>query len=153
MKSVGLTRSIAMTRSTLILASVFATAASLGATAWADQRPNGQTEAANCTIMGHRIVSVAPHVLDDPNGKRTRRLEGADIRILAEPGMTAEYLTVQVQRHIGAMNGARPMPDCALGVAGSVVEVRSAGDGFVLQITSRDQDRAKEILRRARLLS
>lgn len=139
-----------MKTSALIMATVFAVAGSLGTTAWADQKPASQ-EQSPCTVMGHRVVSVTPRWIEDINGKRTRHLEGADIRILAERGMTAEYLTVEMQRHVAAMAGS-PMPDCVLGVDGASTEVRSEGDGFVFRVTAPDRGRANEIVRRARLL-
>ncbi len=142
-----------MKRSNIIMAVVFAAAGTLGATAWADARPDTRNQDAICTVMGHRVVAVTPRVHEESNGKQTRRLEGADVRIVAEPGMTAEYLSVEVQRHVAAMSGAYPMPDCPFGVAGATFQVRPAGDGFVFQITSSDPDQAKEILRRARLMS
>lgn len=141
-----------MKRSNLIMAAVFVVAGTLGATAWADQSPTGQALGANCTVAGHRVVSVTPSVQEVPNGKRTNHLLGANIRIMAEPGMTAEYLTVQLQRHIAGMSSAYPMADCVFGVASARFEVHSVGDGFVFQVTSDDLGQAKEILRRARLL-
>ena len=138
-------------RANSLMAAAFAVVASFGATVWADQSHSEANPAAPCTVVGHRIVSVKPDVQENQNGKRTSSLLGADIRILAEPGMTAEYLTVEVDRHVAAMHGAG-MPNCVFDVPGANIEVRSAGDSFVFRVTSEDDATAREILRRARVL-
>ncbi len=146
-----------MKRSIFVMLAFLATAGTLGATARAgseDAAPTpSQTQATPCTLMGHRIVSVTPHWVQDIDKRRLSHLIGADIRIAAEPEMTAEFLTVDLRRHLSAMAAGHPMGDCVFGVQGSSTEVRSSGDGFVFRVTAPDAGRAKEIVRRARLLS
>jgi hypothetical protein len=141
-----------MNRSILMLVAGVAMVGALGATALADQTPISQAPEVRGTVMGHRVSSVTPHWVEESNGKRTRRLTGADVRIDAEPGMTAEYLTVEVRRHLSAMSAGHGTLDGVFGVEGASVEVRSTGDGFVFRITAPDAVHAQEIVRRAQQL-
>lgn len=142
-----------MKASILITAAVFAMAGTLGTTAWADQRPASQeAPGAPCPPARYHVVSVTPHYVQDISGKRTLHLVGADIRVEAQPGLTPELLTAELNRHLSAMSGGPSMPDCVFGVAGASAGVRSTGDGFVFYVTTPDPDGAKEILRRAHLL-
>jgi hypothetical protein len=142
-----------MNRLVFIAAAVLTTA-TLGATAWADQNPLPQdTHDSRCMVMGHRVLSTSPRWVQDIDGKHARHLVGADVRIAAEPGMTPEYLTVELRRYLSAPGAGHPTSECVFGVEGSHVEVRSAGDGFVFSITGPDTRSAEEILSRARRLS
>jgi len=141
-----------MNRSILIAGAIFAMAGPLGATAWADQKDVPQaTQNSGSTLMGYHVLSITPHSVDEINGKRTRHLVGAELRIEAQPGMTAEYLTVELRRHLAsAVQGSTIEP--VFGVEGSSVEVRSTGDGFVFHFTASDTGHAEELVRRAHRL-
>jgi hypothetical protein len=142
-----------MNRSILVMTAVISLAGTLGTTALADQKPASQvTQEVRGTVMGHHVLSVAPHWVQESDGKRTRHLTGADVRIEAEPGMTAEYLTVELRRGLSAASAEPGTLGGVLGVAGSSVEVRSTGDGFVFRITAPDAIHAEEIVRRAQQL-
>ena len=93
---------------------------------------------------------MTPRWVEETNGKRTRYLAGVDVRVAAEPGMTAEYLTVEAQRAAAA---GPSTAKSVLGVEGARIEVRSTGDGFVFHITAPDTKRAAELVRRAQGLS
>ena len=110
-----------MNRSIIVTAVVLAMNGTLGATARADQQAVPQ-QAQHSTVLGHRVLSITPRVVEEINGKRTRHLTGADIRIEAEPGMTAEYLTVAL-RHMREGAG-QATTESVFGVEGSAVEVR-----------------------------
>jgi hypothetical protein len=139
-----------MNRSIFVVAAAVAMAGTITASALADQKSVQQAvENAGGTVIGHKVLSVAPHWVQESNGKRTRRLIGADVRIQAEPGMTAEYLTVELQRGLSAPNVGRETPDDVFHVEGSSVQVQSTGDGFVFRITAPDATHAEEIVRRA----
>jgi hypothetical protein len=142
-----------MNRSILVMAAVVSMAGTLGTTALADHTPVSQaTQEARGTVMGHRVLSVTSHWVQESNGKLTRHLTGADVRIEAEPGMTAEYLTVELRRCLSATSAEPGTCGGVLGVRGSSVEVRSTGDGFVFRITAPDAIHAEEIVRRAQQL-
>lgn len=142
-----------MNRSIFTMAAIVTMAGTLGASAWADDKPTStETRESHPTILGHRILSVSPHWVEEIDGKRTRHLTGVDIRIEAEPGMTAEYLTVELRRDLTAISTERAITSSVFGVQGSKVAVRSTGDGFVLQITAPDTTSAKEVVRRAQRL-
>jgi hypothetical protein len=140
-----------MDRSKCIAAAAVAVAGIVGsATALADEKPVPQETRASCqALMGHCVLSVTPRWIEEIDGKRTRHLAGVDVRIAAEPGMTAEYLTVEAQRAAGAVPSAA---ENVFGVTGSQIEVRSTGDGFVFHVTASDTKRAEEIVRRAHRL-
>ena len=140
-----------MNRSIFITAATVAVAGIVGsATALADEKPIPQETRASCqALMGHCVLSVTPRWVEEINGKRTRYLAGVDVRIAAEPGMTAEYLTVEAQRAAAAGNSAA---GSVFGVEGSRIEVRSTGDGFVFHLTASDTSHAEELVRRARRL-
>ena len=137
-----------MIRSVFMAAAAALTMAGpLGATAQADQTPAHQEAPQSpCTVMGHRVLSITPRWVMDTDGKRTRHLTGADIRIEAEPGMTAEYLTVELRR---ALSSGTESPGCVFAVPASTVQVVSTGDGFVFHVTAMDTKTAGEIVRRA----
>jgi hypothetical protein len=142
-----------MNRSIRIAASVLAMAGFLSTTARADQKPGPQeTQEARSTVMGHRVVSITPQWVEESNGKRTRHLVGVEIRIEAERGMTAEYLTVELRHHLSSTDTPHSMLEPVFGVEGSNVEVRSTGDGFVFRVTAPDTKRAEDIVRLSRLL-
>jgi hypothetical protein len=136
-----------MNRSIVVTAVVLAMNGTLGMTARADQQPAPRER--QSTVLGHRASSIAPCVVQEIDGKLTRRLIGADVRIDAEPGMTAEYLTVEL-RHM--LEGGQATTESVFGVEGSTVQVRSTGDGFVFHVTAPDSARAREVVRRAQLL-
>jgi|HubBroStandDraft_2_1064218.scaffolds.fasta_scaffold44413_1 hypothetical protein len=142
-----------MNRSILIMAAVAAMAGPLGTTARAEQNavPEAKQESVS-TVMGYHVVSIAPRWVDEIDGKRTRHLIGADIRIAAQPGMTAEYLTVELRQHLATGSAQPSTLEPVFGVKGSSVDVRSTGDGFVFHVVAPDTKRAEEIVRRARIL-
>ena len=137
-----------MNRSIFIAAAAVAIASIVGsATAFADEKPIPQETRASChALMGHCVLSVTPRWIEEINGKRTRYLAGVDVRIAAEPGVTAEYLTVEARR---AATAGPSAAGSVFGVEGSRIEVRSTGDGFVFHFTAPDTKRAEELVRRA----
>jgi hypothetical protein len=140
-----------MNRMMFITAAAVAVAGIVGsANAVADEKPIPQETRASCRpLMGHCVLSVTPRWVEEINGKRTRYLAGVDVRIAAEPGMTAEYLTVEAQR---AAATAPSAAGSVFGVEGSRIEVRSTGDGFVFHFTASDTGHAEELVRRAHRL-
>ena len=103
-----------------------------------------------CPLMKYKVTSVSQHEVSKPGvrGGVLRRADGASLYVRAEPGLTAEWLQLQVTKHLAAMRSEK-MPNCPFDVDGASVQVKSAGPGFVVTITSKDSDTAKEILRRA----
>lgn len=81
---------------------------------------------------------------------------GAVVTFVAVPGMTAEWLQRVVECHlarnasVGHVDPA--MPECPLVLKDVTAEVRSTGNGFAVEMRSKDPAVASEILRRARLL-
>jgi hypothetical protein len=140
-----------MKRSMFVTAVTMVVAGIVGSTAaMADEKPIPRETQSSChTLLGHCVVSVTPRWVEEINGKRTRYLTGADVRMAAEPGMTAEYLAVEARR---AATAGPPAAVSLFAVEGSQIEVRSSGDGFTFHVTAPDTKRAEEIVRRARLL-
>jgi hypothetical protein len=107
---------------------------------------------AHCILTEHRVTSVKPLQVTEHFGRgSSQRLVGAQVLVQAEPGLTAEWLQLTIQRHMAQM-GAMGMEDCALGMKDVRVSVESAGSGFAVKITGDNAAQAKEILRRAQLL-
>ena len=128
----------------------------VAATMWSIAAPSSATAGIppDCPLTEHRIRSVAPYYIRKPVGKsKTRRvLRGAELFVEAEPGLTAEWLQLTLERHIARRPSAAVAVDCALVVRGVSVRVGSGGNGFRVWITVGDAHMAEEILRRARLL-
>lgn len=104
-----------------------------------------------CVLSTHTITSIAPHYEDEHVGKFTiRRLRGAELFVQAEFGLTAEWLRLQIDRHMAAMHGT--MPDCPFDMRAVTVTVDSLGPGFLVTVRAADDSAAKEVLRRARTL-
>jgi hypothetical protein len=113
----------------------------------------GQPERSPCILRSHRITQVAPYKVQKYGGRGViTRLAGAQVYVQAEPGLTAQWLELQLTRHIGEMRGPAAMRNCALDVDGVTVRVGPAGTGFDVKIIARDPDQAEDVLRRARLL-
>ena len=82
---------------------------------------------------------------------------GATVVFRATPGLTTEWLQRIVNCHL-ARNAAAghdmpEMPYCPLVPPGVDAKVRSVGDGFAVDVTSKDPATAAEILRRAQQLT
>jgi hypothetical protein len=130
--------------SLILAAAVLAPAASFAAPA----------EKAPCILSAHRITSVTPYRVQQHAGRGvTTRLAGAQVFVQAEPGLTPEWLELQLARHITEMKAPAGMPNCALGVKDVSVKVDSAGTGFAVKLIARDSSQAEEVLRRAQLLA
>jgi hypothetical protein len=107
---------------------------------------------AHCILSGHRVTSVKPLQVTEHYGRgSSERLVGAQVLVQAEPGLTAEWLQLTIQRHIAQMS-SMGMENCALDMKDVRVGVESAGSGFAVKITGKNAAQAKEILRRAQLL-
>jgi ABC-type sugar transport system substrate-binding protein len=79
---------------------------------------------ASCMLREHRIIGVAPYVVESPRGPReihegraaARELRGATVFVQAEPGLTAEWLQQTLSRQLGEMQGGGDMKACAFGM-------------------------------------
>ena len=108
-----------------------------------------------CILNNYHVTAVEPYqVVDQHTGKATfNRVQGAQILLQAQPGLTAEGLRLQVTRYLTQMqNSSSRMPDCAFDVSGTRVQVDPVGTGFSVKLIAKDSARAQEVLRRARLL-
>jgi len=129
-----------------IVAATAAVAVPASAVANAPSKPS-------CSLLAHRITSVRPYRVDERLGRTSlERLRGAEIFVQAERGLTAEWLQLVLARHITQMRGSASMPDCVFDVDDVTVRVDPGGSGFLVRIIAPDADKAREVLRRARLL-
>jgi hypothetical protein len=113
--------------------------------------PPAPSHHGSCVLAEHRVTKVTPLRVMERSGRgASERLVGAQVFVQAEPGLTAEWLQLSIQRHITQMNSA--MPNCPLDAKDVRVSVNSAGPGFAVQIAGKDAAQAKEILRRAQSL-
>ena len=107
---------------------------------------------AYCILSQHRVTNVkALNVTEHYGRGSSERLVGAQVLVQAEPGLTAEWLQLTIQRHMAQM-GTMGMENCALDAKDVRVSVESAGASFAVKITGKNGTQAKEILRRAQLL-
>ncbi len=102
---------------------------------------------ATCVLAQHKVLSVVPYNTSRMTGRAAIQvLSGASVYIQAEPGLTAEFLRLQImQRTPGTKQ-------CVLDVSGVDVRVESSGAGFWVNLVARDDANAQEILRRAKRL-
>jgi len=111
------------------------------------------SDSGHCILKQHRVTKVQPlHVTERYGRGSSEKLVGATVFVQAEPGLTAEWLQLTIQRHMARMEGSG-MKNCALDAKDVRVSVESAGAGFAVKIIGKDATQAKEILRRAQLLA
>jgi hypothetical protein len=110
--------------------------------------------------FSHRedIASVAALTEEVVMGRtRTTRVVGARIVLRAVPGLTAEWIQRVLECHL-ARNASlgHDVPEmayCPLVPAGVTVAVRSAGDGFAIDIRAARDEAITEVVRRARAVA
>ena len=108
--------------------------------------------ATHCVLKQHRVTAVQPLNAVQAHGRSSSlHLVGARVLVEAEPGLTAEWLQLSIQRHLIQMGGSG-LKNCALDANDVRVSVKSAGAGFAVEISGKDASQAQEILRRATLL-
>ncbi len=108
---------------------------------------------AACPLQAHRVTAVAPYRADKRIGRaRINQLRGAVLFIEAEQHGSAEWLAVELRRHLAGMQGPVSMADCPLDLEGIRMQVESRGPGFLVTLVAKDSFTAEEVLRRARLL-
>ncbi len=88
-------------------------------------------------LSDYRIVSVSPYVAPGTPIIRTtwHELRGAVVRIEAQPGLTAQWLQLRVDRELVAIRN-QPMADDAspFAVPGVSASVSPVADGFVITL-------------------
>jgi len=121
------------------LALAFVTAVSAGARA---------EQFNSCSVGGkYHARSVQPYVTTEDAGYTTiRTFRGAEFFVAAQPGLTKEWLQRVLTDEIAS--GA-----CNFGVNDAKVNVLSAGGGFSVRVTGRDERSAGEILQSAEQLA
>jgi len=103
-----------------------------------------------CVFEKYAPSSVAPFRIDENYGLGTYpRLRGAQLYVPAREGLTAEWLTLSVQR---ALAEAPSEQACQPAVSKVQVSVVSAGGGFWVQLASADDRSAEKLLRWAQSL-
>jgi len=136
----------ALTLSTLAPSLSFAAAPAATASAVAP------TETNPCLLGEYHVTSVSPYLAPDHIGKLTiHRVRGANVNVAAEPGLTAEWLKLRIERHLVEMRGGA-MPGCVLDLKDLRVDVDSTGDGFAVRLISSNAADGAKILSRARAL-
>ena len=102
------------------------------------------------------VLDVQPYEVRRNDGKHVRtQLQGAVIEYRAEPGVTPELLQRSLEQHRAYLTSTGPATTAhssPLAVEKAKTEVTSAGDRYVVTISSRDRDDAKQILERAQAL-
>ena len=107
---------------------------------------------APCVLNDYRVKSVTPYKVGERTGKTVYpRLAGALLFVEAQPGVTAEWLQLDLMRHLGGGRVGWPTRDCALDVKDIRVQVEPAGWGYYVKLIANDPSDAKEVLHRAEL--
>lgn len=110
-----------------------------------------EPQSTEACFADHTVSKVVPNYAAVPVGQGTYdRLVGARAYVPAKPGLTGEWLHAQLERR---SSSPRRGTECPLDVPGVAISVRSAGPGFWVSLSTRDQDDAQEILRRSRTLT
>jgi hypothetical protein len=106
----------------------------------------------SCPLRGHHIM-VTPYTVEETPIKTTfKRLAGAQVTVEAEPGLTAEWLRLQIAQHLATMGDPSRMNDCPLRPGDVRVDVQSAGTGFNVKVIAVDPSKAQQVLRSAQAL-
>jgi hypothetical protein len=101
-----------------------------------------------CVFDKYAAISVAPYHLDEDFGLGTHsRLHGAQVYVAAQPGLTAEWLSLSVQRELAE---SAQNEQCRPSVRGVQVSVTSAGSGFWVAMSAPDERSASALLAWAR---
>ena len=105
--------------------------------------------APRCSFQEFSPVAVAAYNTDEDFGLGAyTRLRGAQIFVAAKPGLTAEWLSLQVQQEIGKLNNS-----CRPSVNDVQVSVVSAGSGFWVMLSAKSEREAAAVLKWARSMS
>lgn len=109
--------------------------------------------ASSCPLSEHRVTSVTPYKVAEHVGRggTIQRLRGAEIFVQAEAGLTAEWLQLELTRHL-TQTAKATMAACPFDADDIRIQVDSAGAGFSVKLIARDADGARDVLNRARLL-
>jgi len=143
--------------------------ASTGATTEASLSNAGAFEQSKCggvtddaavseILSGRSIESVSPLYVTAGDERSVTVLQGVVLMVRPTPGETAEWLGRALECHsakIAARQGAAiAAGNDPFAPSGSMpsIAVRSAGDGFRIEITSQVTDEARDILSRAQAL-
>jgi hypothetical protein len=97
------------------------------------------------------VIKVVPNHTPVAAGQGTYdQLVGARAYVPAQPGLTGEWLHAQLERR---SSSPQQGSSCPLDIPGVSISVRSAGPGFWVSLAARDQDDAREVLRRTQALA
>jgi len=112
------------------------------------------TSPADCVLRQYHVTSVTPYHSERQVGQAgvIRDLVGASVYVQAEPGLTAEWLRLNLDRHRTEMGAAATMKDCPFAVDDVQLDVESSGAGFYVTFLAPNPAKAEEVLRRTRLL-
>lgn len=108
----------------------------------------------SCVLRQYKIRAVKPYTVQRNIAGHLVVSEtlGAELTVEAQPGLTAEWLWLSLERHVGDMRTQVRMGDCPLDIDKVRVEVLSAGPGFTVRVIGPDRKSGDEVLRRAQLL-
>jgi len=98
----------------------------------------GAASAAEACKLGteYQVTSVAaykrPVETGGYGGTVTPVLRGAEIRVAAQPGLTAEWMERKLEAQVAT-------GECTFGVTRANVDVVSEGDNFIVRVTNREE--------------
>jgi len=109
---------------------------------------------ADCVLRHYHVTSVTPYHSERQvcQAGAIRDLVGASVYVHAEPGLTTEWLRLNLDHHRAEKGATAAMKDCPFGVDGVQLDVESSGAGFYVTFLAPNATKAEEALRRTRLL-
>lgn len=112
-----------------------------------------RADSPRCELLTYKPTEIAPlyETINAARGGTTQRLTGAQVFVPARPGITPEWLRLDLENHILSMRQQR-MQGCPLANEGIKLAVVSGGNGFWVQISAKDSDSAKVVLQQAQEL-
>jgi hypothetical protein len=102
-----------------------------------------KSHASKCVFDQYAALSAVPYNVEENFGYGTYpQLRGAQLYVQAREGLTAEWLTLEVQRALSSSAGAA----CKPGVSDIRVSVVSSGAGFWVQLSADNRAEAAALL-------
>ncbi len=108
---------------------------------------------AQCALNQYTIGAVVPYEVEVRAGQGTvSELRGAQLYVPAQPGLTAEWLQLTLQREFARSSNAGGVNACSFN-SNVRIEVVSGGTGFWVRLIAPDAKEGARVLERAKELA
>jgi hypothetical protein len=111
-----------------------------------------QSSGAQCTLTQYTIAAVQPYRVDLRISQTPiTEVRGAELYIPAQPGLTAEWLQLSLQRDLAKVSNGSGENACSFS-SKVRVEAISGGAGFWVRLIAADSKEGAKVLERTRQL-